>query len=95
MALTFEWDGRKAATNQQKHGVSFEEAITVFSDPLARFLPDEPHSSSEDRFVLLGRSSADRFLAVMFTDRGAERVHLFSARQATRRERRQYEESSR
>jgi uncharacterized protein len=95
MALTFEWDVRKAARNLAKHGVSFDEAVTVFADPLARLEDDDRHSVSEQRLVLLGRSSADRLLAVMFTDRGTERVRLISARPATRAERIQYEEANR
>jgi uncharacterized protein len=95
MALTFEWDARKAASNLAKHGVAFDEALTVFADPLARLDEDDRHSISEQRLLLLGRSSADRLLAVMFTDRGAERVRLISARLATRAERIQYEEAHR
>jgi uncharacterized protein len=95
MALTFEWDARKSATNLAKHGVAFDEAVTVFADPLARLEDDDRHSVSEQRLILLGRSSADRLLAVMFTDRGAERVRVISARPATRRERTQYEEARR
>jgi uncharacterized DUF497 family protein len=95
MALTFEWDARKSATNLAKHGVAFDEAVTVFADPLARLEDDDRHSVSEERLILLGRSSADRLLAVMFTDRGAERVRVISARPATRRERTQYEEARR
>jgi uncharacterized DUF497 family protein len=95
MALTFEWDSRKAAANLAKHGVSFDEALTAFADPLGRIFADEPNSVVEDRLILLGRSSAGQFLAVMFTDRGAERIRMFSARRATRRERLQYEEASR
>jgi uncharacterized DUF497 family protein len=93
MALTFEWDARKAATNLSTHGVSFDEAITVFADPLGRIEEDDRHSVSEARLVLLGTSSADRLLAVMFTERGPERIRVISARPATRSERRQYEES--
>src|SRR5438105_8702830 len=74
MALTFEWDAREAATNLARHGVSFDEAITVFADPLARLEGDDRHSVSEIRLVLLRTSSADRLLAVMFTERGAERI---------------------
>jgi uncharacterized DUF497 family protein len=92
MALTFEWDARKAAANLAKHGVSFDEALTIFADPLGRLEEDDRHSVSEPRLVLLGRSRGDRLLAVMFTERGAERIRLISARQATRSERRQYEE---
>ena len=93
MALTFEWDARKAAANLAKHGVSFGEALTVCADPLARLEEDDRHSVLEPRLVLLGRSRADRLLAVMFTERGPERIRLISARQSTRSERRQYEEA--
>ena len=93
MALTFEWDARKATANLASHGVSFDEAITVFADPLGRLEDDDRHSVSEPRLVLLGTSSADRLLAVMFTERGPERIRVISARPATRSERRQYEES--
>jgi uncharacterized DUF497 family protein len=92
MALTFEWDAAKAASNQRKHGVSFDEALTVFSDPLGRILDDPDHSRDEVRFLLLGESIARRCLAVAFTDRGPDRIRLISARKATRLERRQYEE---
>ncbi len=94
MALTFEWDARKAAANVAKHGVTFDEALTVFADPLGRLTVDMSHTVAEDRLVILGRSSAGRFLAVMFTDRGTERIRLVSARRATRHERIQYEEAS-
>ena len=91
MALQFEWDPRKAATNLSKHGVSFEEAATVFGDPLGRFVADPRHSSEEERLVLLGSSREERLLAVMFVDR-RETIRIISARRATRRERRDYEE---
>jgi uncharacterized DUF497 family protein len=94
MALTFEWDIRKAAQNRAKHRVSFEEALTVFADPLAQLRNDESHSIREERLILLGRSISGRLLAVMFTDHGAERIRLFSARRATRHERSQYEEDA-
>ena len=87
MALTFEWDTRKAAANFAKHGVSFNEALTVFADPLARLEDDDRHSVSEPRLVLLGRSSADRLVTVMFTERGPEHIRLISARHATRERR--------
>jgi uncharacterized DUF497 family protein len=93
MALTFEWDAQKAAANLAKHGVAFEEALTVFADPLGRLEDDDRHSVSEPRLVLLGTTSANRLLAVMFTERDAERIRLISARRATRSERRQYEEA--
>jgi uncharacterized protein len=70
MAVTFEWDARKSASNLATHGVAFDEAVTVFADPLARLEDDDRHSVSEQRLILLGRSSADRLLAVMFRPRG-------------------------
>jgi uncharacterized DUF497 family protein len=93
VALQFDWDPRKAAANLVKHGVSLEEAATVFGDPLGRFLADPRHSAEEDRFVLLGLSRERRLLAVMFVDRG-ETIRIISARPATRRERRDYEEDA-
>ena len=94
MALRFEWDPEKAAGNLDKHGVSFEEAATVFGDPLGRIVDDPRHSADEPRYVLLGRSERQQLLAVMFTER-AEAIRLISARKATRRERREYEEGER
>ena len=88
------WDPFKAAANVAKHGVSFDEAATVFGDPLGRFRPDPRHSSVEERFVLLGLSSRGRLLAVMFTEPEPDPLHLFSARPATKYERRNYEENS-
>jgi uncharacterized DUF497 family protein len=93
MALTFEWDARKAAANLARHGVSFDEAITVSPIHLAASRMMIAISVSEVRLVLLGTSSADRLLAVMFTERGPGRIRVISARPATRSERRQYEES--
>ena len=92
MILRFEWDPQKAATNFTKHGVSFEEALTVFSDPLARIFDDEEHSSEEPREIIIGHSSKQRLLLVCFTARGTA-IRLFSARRATKRERQDYEES--
>ncbi len=91
MALRFEWDPEKAAGNLAKHGVAFEEAATVFGDPLGRIVDDPRHSSEEPRYVLLGHSERHRLLAVMFTER-EEAIRLISVRKATRRERREYEE---
>jgi uncharacterized DUF497 family protein len=75
-----------------KHGVSFDEARTVFGDPLGRIADDPRHSVGEVRYVLLGHSERQRLLTVMFTDR-ARAIRVISARVATRRERREYEES--
>jgi uncharacterized protein len=90
VALEFEWDPRKAAANLTKHGVSFEEAATVFGDPLGRILTDPRHSMDEERFVLPGFSGRQRLLAVMFVERH-EPVRIISSRRATRGERRYYE----
>jgi len=93
MALAFEWDPQKATANQRKHGVTFDEAVTAFGDLFGIVVDDPRHSVVEDRMALLGYSQANRLLAVMFTERG-DRVRLISARTATRRERKTYEESS-
>lgn len=91
MALEFEWNPAKAAANVVKHGVSFEEASTVFGDRLSLTTPDPRHSQGEARFAILGLSARNRLLAVYFAERG-ERIRIISARQATRRERTDYEE---
>jgi len=93
LALEFEWDPRKDAANIAKHDVSFEEAATVFGDPLGRITRDPRHSEVEERLVLLGLSSSQRLLAVMFTDR-RETIRIISARRVAHSERRDYEESS-
>ncbi len=92
-ALQFEWDEAKAAVNAEKHGVTFQEASSVFGDPLARMLPDPTDPSGEDRAIMMGHSDQGRLLLVVFTDR-ADRIRLISAREATRRERHEYEEHS-
>ena len=92
MSLKFEWDRRKAAANFSKHGVSFEEAFTVFADPLARIFDDEGHSIEEQREIIIGHSARERLLVVCFTSQGGS-VRMFSARKATRRERKDYEEN--
>ena len=91
-APTFEWDPKKAAANVEKHGVTFEEAVTAFQDPLARVHSDPDHSQSEHRAILIGHSTQGRLLLVAFTDRKSK-IRIISARKATRRERRAYEES--
>ncbi len=94
MALTFEWDPRKDAANRRKHSVGFDEAKTVFADPLGLIVDDPRHSEGELRMTLLGLSVRHRLLAVMFTERGADRVRIISARPATRHERADYEEAA-
>ena len=90
MELRFEWDPEKGERNFVKHGVLFDEARTVFADPLGKIVEDSRHSLKEQWFVLLGHSHHERLLAVMFTDR-SETIRLISARQASHRERREYE----
>ena len=90
---TFEWDEEKNLSNFHKHGVWFEEAQTVFYDCNARVFFDQDHSSSEDRFLIIGCSSAARILIVVHCYRSAEKeIRIISARKATKKERRDYEE---
>jgi len=91
--VRFEWDDRKAGTNQRKHGVDFQEALSVFSDPLARIFVDDDHLADELHEIIIGRSSQRRLLLVCFTERGIDRVRLISARVATRKEQRDYKEN--
>ena len=91
MSLVFEWDEHKAHQNLQKHAISFEEAATVFGDPLSLTIPDPLHSELEDRFVIVGESIRQRLLVVVHTERG-NHIRIISARLATRRERKTYEE---
>jgi uncharacterized DUF497 family protein len=89
--LRFEWDERKAATNAKKHGVSFQEARSVFFDERARLIDDPEHSDDEDRFILLGLSSSLRLLVVCHGYRSAGNViRIVSARKATARESESY-----
>ena len=89
--LRFEWDQRKNAANRRKHGISFEEAATVFADEHALLIADPDHSKSEDRFVLLGLCSSLRMLVVCHCYQETEElVRIISARKATRSERLQY-----
>ena len=85
--IKFEWDSSKAATNLKKHGVSFEEAQSVFYDEFAVQFFDNDHSSDEERFLLLGMSTGARLLLVCHCERGAGHViRIISARNATKRE---------
>jgi len=88
--LQFVWDRAKAAANLQKHGVDFTEAATAFGDPLSITIPDPAHSEGEERWLLVGQTTAGKLLVVAHTERGDE-IRLISARLATRRERENYE----
>jgi uncharacterized DUF497 family protein len=89
--MKFEWDENKAAINLSKHGVSFEEAKTVFDDPLYVDFYDPDHSQDEERYIIVGESSRKRLLIVSYTERGNS-IRLISARVVTRAERDVYEE---
>ena len=90
--LRFDWDPKKAAANQKKHGVSFDEARTVFFDERAKLIDDPDHSESEDRFVLLGLSGTLRVILVCHCYRGEGNViRIISARKASPYETRQYD----
>jgi len=88
--LGFSWDPKKARSNERKHGVSFEEARTVFSDDYGLLLDDSEHSEREARFLLLGLSSSLRILVVSHTLRDADTIRIISAREADPSESRQY-----
>jgi hypothetical protein len=90
--MRFAWDERKAASNLSKHGISFEQAATVFGDPLSNTFPDPDHSLEEHRFVIIGSSESGKILVVAHTDDG-ELVRIISAREVTHGERQSYEES--
>jgi hypothetical protein len=91
VGYVFDWDPEKAESNLRKHGVSFDEASTVFGDPLALLMTDPDHSAKEERYVLLGISLRQRLLVVAFAER-PPMTRIISARRATRTERRKYEE---
>lgn len=91
MPLSFEWDERKAKSNHAKHGVSFEEAATVFGDPLSLTIPDSVHSQVEARSIVLGQTHQRKLLVVVHTERG-DNIRIISVRRASRRERKSYEE---
>jgi len=89
--MEFEWDLEKASSNERKHGVTFQEAATVFGDPLAITFTDPDHSMDENRYLTFGLSRLDRLLVVSHTERRG-RVRIINARLMTRQERRIYEQ---
>ena len=89
--MQFDWDPNKAADNETKHGVSFEEATTVFGDPLSDTYDDPDHSWEERRFLIIGTCEQGRLLLVAHTEEG-EIIRIISAREPTRKERKLYEE---
>jgi len=94
MAIEFEWDPDKSRRNRHKHRVTFEEAATVFGDPLALIFDEEVHSTDEQREIIIGHSNENRLLLVSFTERSGN-IRIISARRATKREREDNEENRR
>lgn len=90
MSFDFEWDPAKAAENLKKHRGAFEEALTMFADPLARIFDDPDHSLDEKREIIIGHSTPQRLSLVSFTER-RPKIRIIGARRATRRERQDYE----
>jgi uncharacterized DUF497 family protein len=93
MALIFEWDSKKERANRRKHGISFDEARTIFSDPQELLIADPEHSEDEERLISVGISNRKRILLVVYTEKG-DRIRLISARRAAPREQEQYEKGS-
>jgi len=93
MGLRFEWDRKKAAINFRKHGVSYDEASTVFHDPLARIFDDEDHSEYEPREIIIGHSATGRLLIASFVEKQPKVIRIISARPVTTRERGDYEKN--
>jgi len=89
MGLAFEWDEEKARRNELKHGVTFEEAKTVFNDPFAVTVPDPDHSEEEERWLDIGLSAEGRLLVVWYTERG-ESIRIIGSRKATKKEEGEY-----
>jgi hypothetical protein len=93
VGLGFEWDGRKAARNLAKHGVTFDEAATAFGDPLSVTVADPAHSTAEERWVLIGQSHRRRLVVVVHTE-SDDVIRIIHAREANNRERQEYEEGA-
>ena len=91
-AVEFEWDENKATSNENKHGVTFSEATTIFGDPLELTIPDPDHSSGEHRFLSIGKSGAGNLLVISYTEKQENRIRIISARKATRQEQKYYEQ---
>jgi len=90
LSLTFEWDERKADDNLRKHGVSFDEAKTVFNDPFSVTIYDPDHSRDEQRYIDIGLSSKGRLIVVSYTET-REKIRIINSREATKKEEREYE----
>ena len=93
MGLQFEWDLNKASSNQRKHKITFEEAVTVFADTLGVTVADPDHSVNEERYITVGLSQRRRLLIIAHTERGG-RIRIISARELTATEKRAYEQGT-
>lgn len=93
--MKFSWDPRKADTNFYKHGIAFDEAITVFNDPLALIFDDMAHSDDEHREIVIGFSALSRLVLVCFVERDEDTIRLISACRATKDEIKDYEKNAR
>jgi uncharacterized protein len=93
LLLEFEWDENKAKANERKHGVSFEETISVFNDSLSINFDDPDHSVGENRYLIIGVSLQGRYLFVSYTERG-DKIRLINARLMTAKERKYYEQEN-
>ena len=93
--MKFQWDPAKAAKNIRKHGISFDEAVTIFKDPLAFIFDDMEHSKDEHREIIIGTSALSKMLLVCFVERHQNIIRIISVRPATRREKQDYEENIR
>ena len=89
--MQFEWNPEKAEANLKKHEVDFSEAETIFGDPLAKIFDDDEHSFAEKREIIIGQSVQNRLLVISFTERENDTIRIISARVATPKERRDYE----
>ena len=92
--MIYEWNPEKAADNERKHGISFDEATTVFLDPLAITFDDPDHSATERRFITIGMTKNQRLIFVAHADEDDDRIPIISARETTRRETNDYKERS-
>jgi len=93
--MKFSWDPRKADSNLRKHGIAFDESITVFNDPLALIFDDMVHSEEEHREIIIGYSTLSRMILVCFVERSEDMIRIISARRATKAEIKDYEENAR
>ncbi len=93
--MKFSWDPRKADSNLRKHGIAFDEALTVFNDPLAFIFEDTVHSEEEHREIIIGFSALSRLVLVCFVERMEDTIRIISARRATKAEIKDYEKNAR